>query len=128
MTTELTLLAWSTVLAFVQMNSTAGFITFTYGIPVALGNRAELPAHTGALLRSTRALQNMLESFVIFAAAVLIVHAAGREDWLTALGAQIFFWCRLAYWPTYLIGVPYLRTMIWTGAIVGIALVLVRLF
>jgi uncharacterized MAPEG superfamily protein len=127
MTTELTLLTWSTALAFMQMCSTAGFLTLTYGIPVSLGNRMELPPHKGALLRSTRALQNMVESLVIFAAAILLAHAAGREDGLTTLGAQIFFWCRLAYWPTYLAGIPYLRTIIWTGAITGIALVLARL-
>lgn len=127
MTTDLTLLGWSAVLAFVQMCTTAGFITLTYGIPAALGNRAELPAHTGALLRSTRALQNMVESLVIFAAAVLAVHAAGREDGLTALGAELFFWSRLAYLPIYIIGVPYLRTIVWTIAITGIALVLARL-
>ena len=128
MNVELTMLAWSTALAFVQMCSTAGFLTLTLGIPVSLGNRADFAAPEGALGRSVRAHRNMVESLVVFAAASLVAHAAGREGTLTALGAQFFFWSRLAYWPVYLAGVPYLRTIVWTVAVAGVALVLIALF
>ena len=128
MTTAMTMLGWSAALAFVQMCSTAGFLTLTYGIPTSLGNREGLTPPEGALGRSVRAHRNMVESLVVFAAAVLTAHAAGRETELTALGAQLFFWSRLAYWPTYLAGIPYLRTIIWTVAITGILLVLIPLF
>ncbi|MEO7935944.1 MAG: MAPEG family protein, partial [Dokdonella sp.] len=45
-----------------------------------------------------------------------------------ALGAQLYFWARLAYLPTYAAGIPYLRTVIWGVAIVGLAMVLGGLF
>jgi uncharacterized MAPEG superfamily protein len=58
----LTMLAWSTALAFVQMCSTAGFITLKLGLPVSLGNRGDLAPPDGALGRSLRAHRNMVES------------------------------------------------------------------
>ena len=70
----------------------------------------------------------MIESLAVFAAVVLIVHASGRENTMTALGSQLFFWSRLAYTAVYLAGIPYLRTIVWTVAITGILLVLVPLF
>jgi hypothetical protein len=41
----------------------------------------------------------------------------------TQLGATLFFWARLAYWPCYLAGIIYLRTAIWLVSIVGLAMV-----
>lgn len=128
MTTELTLLTWSATLAFVQMCSTAGFITLKAGLPVSLGNRADFAMPVGALGRSIRAHRNMVESLAVFAAAVLVVQLAGKAGTLTALGAQLFFWGRVVYWPLYLAGVAYVRTVAWTVAVTGIALVLLPLF
>ena len=128
MSTELTLLAWAAALAFVQMCSTAGYITLPQGFAVSLGNRADFAPPEGALTRAIRAHRNMIESFAVFAAVVLATHAAGRENWLTTLGAQLFLTGRLAYAALYIGGVPYLRTAAWTVAITGILLVLVRLF
>ena len=45
----------------------------------------------------------------------------------TALGAQLYFWARVAYVPAYAIGVPFLRTLVWAAALVGIVMVLVPL-
>lgn len=42
---------------------------------------------------------------------------------MTLLGAQIFFWARLAYAFVYLAGIPWLRTGVWTVSVVGMALV-----
>jgi len=128
MSIGLTMLAWSTALGLLQMVSTAGLLTLEYGIPISLGNREGLAPPEGLLGRSVRAHRNMVESLVIFTSAVLVVDVAGRSNGLTGLGAQLFFWSRLAYWPTYLAGIPYLRTVIWTAAVAGILLVLVSLF
>jgi hypothetical protein len=46
----------------------------------------------------------MLESLIIFAALVLVAQVAGKTNVVTALGAQLFFWGRLAYAPAYVIG------------------------
>ena len=74
-----------------------------------------------------RARANFLETFVFFAAAVLAVVVAGKSSPTTLLGAQIYFWARLAYVPVYAFGVPMLRTVVWGASMVGLVMVLVGL-
>jgi len=57
------------------------------------------------------ALHNFIESFALFAAAVLAAHAAGRHNALTHWGVQLYFWGRVAYLPLYAYGVPKVRSM-----------------
>ncbi len=47
---------------------------------------------------------------------------------MTVLGAQLYFWSRLIYVPIYALGIPYLRTLVWTVSMVGIVLLLIPLF
>lgn len=35
-------------------------------------------------------------------------------------GAAVFFWARLASWPVYVAGVPYLRTLLWVTSVFGL--------
>ncbi|MEO9078298.1 MAG: MAPEG family protein, partial [Rhodanobacter sp.] len=71
---------------------------------------------------------NFLETFPLFAVAVLLALALQRHDNMTVLGAQLYFWARLAYVPLYAAGIPYLRTLVWAASIAGIVLVLIALF
>jgi uncharacterized MAPEG superfamily protein len=59
---------------------------------------------------------------VMFLALVLAAQIAGKAS-QAALGATIFFWARLIYWPVYLAGIIYLRTAIWFVGIIGLALI-----
>lgn len=77
--------------------------------------------------RPAGALQNFLETFPLFAAAILIAHAAGRHDWMTVWGAQLYFWGRLIYLPLYAFGVPWVRSLAWSVATLGIILILLSL-
>lgn len=77
--------------------------------------------------RLDRARRNFLETFPFFAAAALAVVATQRADAGTALGAQLYFWARLVYVGLYAGGVPYLRTVVWTVSMVGLAKVLLPL-
>ena len=65
-----------------------------------------------------------METFPFFAAAVLACHAAGRERAVSAWGAELYFWSRIAYVPLYAFGVPYLRTLVWTVSLAGLCAVL----
>jgi uncharacterized MAPEG superfamily protein len=38
------------------------------------------------------------------------------------LGAELFFWSRLAYIPVYYAGIPYLRTAIYFISVTGLAM------
>jgi uncharacterized MAPEG superfamily protein len=70
----------------------------------------------------------MLESLVAFAIFVLVANALGRFNETTALGANLFFWGRLAYAAVYVIGIPWLRTLIWGVSVAGLVLILSQLF
>src|SRR5947209_2711739 len=110
---ELKMLVFSAILALVQMVVAVLLAHSQVGLPVLVGNRENMPALTGSALRAQRAHLNMLESFAIFAAVVLVAQAVGRLDAMTALGAQIFFWSRLAYAVVYPVGIPWVRTAVW---------------
>jgi uncharacterized MAPEG superfamily protein len=86
-----------------------------------------MPPLTGVAARLERALRNFMETFPLFAAAVLVASAADRHSWMTVWGARLYFWGRLAYVPLYAAGVPLVRSMTWNVATVGIIFVLVGL-
>jgi uncharacterized MAPEG superfamily protein len=127
MTTELTMLALSVVLG-VQIALSAQTKNLQTGYLWAAGPRDEpRPPLTAMAGRLERALSNFLETFPLFAAAVLIARATGRHDWMTVWGAQLYFWGRLAYLPLYASGVFLVRSLAWNLATFGIILILLSL-
>jgi uncharacterized MAPEG superfamily protein len=97
------------------------------GLPTLVGNREGLPAITGWAGRAERAHRNMLQSLVLFTGLVLVAQATGKFDATTALGAQLFFWARLAYAAVYIIGLPWIRTGVWAISVLGLVLIFIRL-
>jgi len=93
------------------------------GLLLVFGNRAEMPAPTPLAGRADRAARNMLESMVIFVAVLFAGHAAQVQPEILARGAGTFFWARLLYWPIYVFGISYLRTLLWTVALTGLSLI-----
>ena len=127
MTIELCMLTWSVVLGLVQIALAATCSVSQRGLSWAAGARdAAKPALSGIGGRLDRARANFLETFPLFAVAVLL--ALPRHDSMTVLGAQLYFWARLAYVPLYAAGIPYLRTLAWAVSIAGIVLLLIALF
>ena len=95
----------------------------------AVGARdaAEPPLGTiGARLR--RALTNFGKTFPLFVAAVLVATTLNKHTQYSEYGAQIYFWARVAYVPAYAMGIPVLRTVIWTIGAVGIAMILLAVY
>ena len=127
MTPELMLVVWSVALTFVQVLIAAGTANAQVGLPTLIGNREGLPPLTGLAGRARRAHLNMLENLPLFIALALVAHVAGRENAMTLLGAQLFFWARLAHAIIYLIGIPYARTLAWTVSAVGLVLIFIQL-
>ncbi len=64
--------------------------------------------------RANRAHINAVEAFAPFAALVLIAQVAGKADGTTAFCAVAFFWLRLIHAVVYWIGLPYIRTLVFT--------------
>ena len=125
---ELKLLVWSVILTLVQVVVAASGAIMQVGLVPLAGNREGLPPIEGWAGRALRAHRNMLENLVLFAALVLTAQAAGRTGAMTALGAQLFFWGRVAYAPIYIVGVPWLRTAVFAVSAAGMVLILVQLF
>ncbi|HEX2257699.1 MAG TPA: MAPEG family protein [Afifellaceae bacterium] len=126
MTVELQLLAASAFLGLVHIILAAQAANLQRGFRWGGGPRDEAEAPLAGIGgRLERAQRNFLETFPLFAAAVLVAHAAGEESWMTALGAHLYFWARLAYVPAYVSGVFLVRSLIWNVATVGILLVLI---
>lgn len=124
---ELTLLVWCVVLTIVQMLIAVQGAMNQVGLMTLVGNREGVPEIRGWGGRAARAHRNMLENLVLFAALVLAAVAAGKTSDMTLLGAQIFFWGRLAYAAIFLAGIPWLRTGAWTVSVVGLLLILWQL-
>ncbi|HUD41915.1 MAG TPA: MAPEG family protein [Dokdonella sp.] len=122
---ELRMLAWSVVLGLVQLFAAAALMTRQRGMQWNAGARDGVPTPlTGVAGRLERAQRNFLETFPFFAAAALAVVLTGRSDAMTALGAQLYFWARVAYVPIYAAGIPYVRSLVWVASVVGLLLVL----
>ena len=124
---ELTLLVWAVALTVVQMLVAAQGAFMQVGLMRLVGNREGMPEITGWGGRASRAHWNMLENLVLFAALVLVAVAAGKTNDMTLLGAQLFFWARLAYAVIYVAGIPWLRTAAWLVSVLGLILIFLQL-
>ncbi len=121
MTTELTMAVWTLILAFVQILLFDFARTSQYGLKWNTGPRDEaMPPLNRVAGRLRRAQNNLFETLPLFIGAVLVAHVAGRETVLTAVGAQIYFWGRVAYVPLYAFGVRQLRSLVWVISTAGL--------
>ena len=62
----------------------------------------------------------------MFAPLILVAAHLGKLNDMTALGAALFFWGRVAFAPLYWFGVPWLRTLAWFASIAGIIVVFLQ--
>jgi len=91
MTLELKMLALSIVLGLVQIVLASHAASLQRGYVWTASSRDEAePALTGVAGRLARALQNFVETFPLFAAAVLIAHVAASHSWMTEWGVALF--------------------------------------
>jgi uncharacterized MAPEG superfamily protein len=120
---EIRALGWAVVLGILQMLLAATASTSQRGLKWNVSARdGQAPPLTGAAARLQRAWANFLETFPLFAAAVLAVVLLHRQSPSTALGAQLYLWARVLYVPLYAAGIPYLRSLVWGVAMAGIGM------
>ncbi|WP_295141114.1 MAPEG family protein [uncultured Reyranella sp.] len=127
MSPDLKYLLFSVILTFVQMLVAAMGANQAVGLNTLAGNREGLPEIKGWAGRAKRAHLNMVENMVLFAALVLIAAVAGKANAMTAMGAAIFFWGRVAYAVIYVAGIAWLRTLAWFVSVIGMVLIAVEL-
>lgn len=128
MTTDLQMLLAASLLSLLQF--VPYFLAYLkhWGISGIVGNRENLPALPAWANRAKDAQSNLNENLIHFAAFVLIAHVLGLSNEMSALGASIFFYSRLAYWVIYIAGITWLRTMAFMAGLVGEILVILQLF
>ncbi|WP_439541163.1 MAPEG family protein [Hyphomicrobium sp.] len=129
MTPELTILAWTLVLAIVQILLPATLRNRETGLDYNASARdTPSPAPVGKVTgRLMRAQENLFETLPLFAAAVLIAHVAGRNGDLTLWGAALYLAARVVYVPLYAAGIPVIRSLAWTAGMVGLIMILVAI-
>lgn len=127
MGTELWMLALSAALCVVLALPYTTGLVLKLGLPVMVGNRENFPQVEGWIGRNKRAHMNLVENLVPFAALVLVAQIGGKLDATTALGAELFFWARLVHAIAYIAGVPWVRTLAYAVAALGMVLIFLRI-
>ncbi|WP_245572956.1 MAPEG family protein [Lichenihabitans psoromatis] len=123
-TQDLVLAGWSIVLALVQLGLAGIGKRMQEPRSWGAGPRDDVMSYSGRTARLIRAQSNLMETLPMFLGAVAIAHLAGRNGSLSVLGAELYLAGRVIYVPLYWFGVPYVRTLVWLVATLGLCLVL----
>ncbi len=128
MTIELTMLAYSVALLvlLILIQAVAGILA--QGLPAMAGARDNLGEPSQFQSRSKRVAENHKEGLLLFATLVLAASVAGISTEWTVLGAQLFFYSRIAHAVIYLAGWPWIRPLAWAIGIAGTLMILFALF
>ncbi len=126
---ELKLLMVAVIIGFVQIvwaavAGSGGERDFAW----LLGPRDDAKPVGVVAARLGRALGNFLETFPLFAVAVIAADIAGKLGPMTYYGAALYVAGRALYVPLYASGVPLVRTLAWTVSIVGIVMIIGAFF
>jgi uncharacterized MAPEG superfamily protein len=128
-TPELQMLIWSSLLGLFQILLATTFVTIERGVKWNLSSRnQELPPPKGIAGRLNRAAENFKETFPFFIAAVVLIQFLGRNNSVTAIGAQLYLYGRILYIPVYAFDITHVRTAVWSVATFSILLVLSGVF
>ena len=122
---ELKILALGALLLFVHIFTATRFKTAQWGRKWNVGARDEALTEPNPVTgRTMRAQANFQETFPIAIIALLGVVVAQRTSQWTAIGGWIWLGARVVYLPLYAVGVPVIRTVVWTISMVGLVMVL----
>ncbi len=128
MDTELKLLGAGVIVGIVQLFWAAGEARKQQDMIWAAGPRDTPMPITGVAARLDRAFRNYMETFPLFAAALLAAVVAQKTGPLTLWGAALFVAARALYVPIYAAGIQMVRSIVWFVAVAGLAMVIVALF
>jgi uncharacterized MAPEG superfamily protein len=70
----------------------------------------------------------MMENLLMFAPVVLVANAVGISNDMTVLGAELFFYARLAHAVIYLAAIPLIRPIPFAIGWAGIIIIARQLF
>jgi uncharacterized MAPEG superfamily protein len=64
--------------------------------------------------RADRVLMNAVEVLGGFTVLIIVAHLGGKSNSMTAMWASVFFWSRAVHAVVYWLGIPYVRTVVFT--------------
>lgn len=111
MTTELTYLAWVTILTAVMWVPYILNMIMVRGVVNAVGY-PENPLPLAPWANKMKAAHyNAIENLVVFATLVLILNAAGISNAVTLTACMTYFWARVVHFVAYALAIPWVRTL-----------------
>jgi uncharacterized MAPEG superfamily protein len=111
------------VLGLVHLTAASFTFKAQVGNAYSVGPRDEGLQPTGMAGRLDRAQRNFLETFPIFAAAVVLLEVLGRTgSGLSEWGVGLYLAGRVLFLPLYALGLPWVRTFSWNLATLGLVL------
>ncbi len=116
------------VLGLVHVTAASFAFKAQVGNAYTVGARDEELKPKGVAARLDRAQRNFLETFAIFAAAVLMLEVLNRTgSGIGEIGAMLYLAGRAAFIPLYAFGVPWIRTFSWNLATLGLTMVIIAI-
>jgi uncharacterized MAPEG superfamily protein len=124
MTIELTMLIYAAALLLVLILIQAVAGVLAQGLMPLAGPRDNLPPPGVFQGRAKRTVDNHREGLTVFAPLVLAISLAHISNHWTVLGAELFFYSRVAHAVVYLAGVPAIRPAVWSVGLIGTLMIL----
>ncbi len=120
MSTELGILGLYGLFTILTIFVQASVAALQVGLTPLLFPRDDLTL-TGVAARLDRAQLNAIVALALVAPAILLLAHKGLSTSTTLLAAQIFLIARVIYVPAYALGIPGVRTAVWTAGILATA-------
>jgi uncharacterized MAPEG superfamily protein len=122
------LLGWSVVLLIAHVLLQGMLATRELGSAWNAGPRDDNKQPVGKLAgRAARASSNFRETYPAFVALAAGLLFTGETSGLGLTGAIVWFVGRIVYYPLYLAGIPYIRSLVWVGSMAGLGLMFLAL-
>lgn len=113
------------VLVLIYVSVDSFLLKGSVGNAWTVGARDNSPEVGPVAARAHRALWNLLETAPAFLAVTLVAELTARGGAWVTWGVLLYLAARTAYLPAYLSGLPWVRTVFWQVATLGIVLILV---
>lgn len=119
------LVGYSVLLLLLHIGLQSVPATLELGSAWNAGPRDDEKKPSGALAgRARRAFANFRETYPAFIGLALSLAIVGDPSGWGLTGAWIWLVCRLVYIPLYLAGIPYVRSLVWVGSMIGLCTML----
>lgn len=122
MSFELQAVVYTTLILFLLLFYQGALVPINQGFAWGLGSRDAPIDKTALQNRAARTIANHIEGMLIFVPLVMVIEMADVASGLTSLGAALYLIGRVAFAPLYLLGVAYLRSLMWGVSVLGLLL------